>query len=240
MWLVTSVLSVSEQSPQRASTNWSTPEYRESVIELLGVIAYGELQAFERLAADASMAPDIIHRAAIAEMAVGEFGHYQQICARLVEMGADAAAAMEPFRDVIDGFHVSTAPADWLEGMVKAYVGDGIGMHFYREVAAYLDPETQQLVNGVCDDLGHSEFFVDTIREEIERDPVVAGRLALWGRRLVGEVLAQAQRVAAEHHGLMALMMGGQGPDIVELSEAFKRLTDAHRQRMQSLGLRSG
>ena len=35
----------------------------------------------------------------------------------------------------------STAhPADdWLEGLVKAYVGDGIAPDFYREIATYVD-----------------------------------------------------------------------------------------------------
>ena len=35
------------------------------------------------------------------------------------------------------------------------------------------------------------------------------GRLALWGRRLVGEALSQAQRVAAERDALAALLVGG-------------------------------
>ena len=38
---------------------------------------------------------------------------------------------------------------------------------------------------------------VDRVRRAIEEDPVVAGRLALWGRRIVGEALAQAQTVVA-------------------------------------------
>ena len=36
------------------------------------------------------------------------------------------------------------------------------------------------------------------LKAAIEADPRVAGRLALWGRRLMGEALSQAQRVAAE------------------------------------------
>ena len=46
---------------------------------------------------------------------------------------------MEPFVAPIDGFHESTAPADWLEGLMKAYVGDGVGADFYREIARFLD-----------------------------------------------------------------------------------------------------
>ena len=46
----------------------------------------------------------------------------------------------------IDQFHAHTAPADWLEGLIKAYVGDGLANDFYREIAAYLDPDTRDLV----------------------------------------------------------------------------------------------
>ena len=42
---------------------------------------------------------------------------------------------MKPF----DAFHAHTAPRDWLEGLVKAYVGDGLAADFYREIAAFLD-----------------------------------------------------------------------------------------------------
>ena len=143
---------------------------------------------------------------------------------------------MGPFVDAIDGFHVSTAPADWLEGLIKAYVGDGIAADFYRYVAQYLDPQTQELVNEVCSDLGHSEFVVGAVRDAIVSDPVVAGRLALWGRRLMGEVLAQSQRVAVQREALVELVLGGGG-DLGDLTRMFADMTDAHSERMRSLGL---
>ena len=105
---------------------------------------------------------------------------------------------MQPFVGRVDAFHARTAPADWLEGLVKAYVGDGVAADFYREVAGLLDPETQALVADVLADTGHAEFVIARVRAAIEADPRVAGRLALWARRLVGEALGQAQRVAAE------------------------------------------
>lgn len=216
--------------------DWNDPLYQEAVVDLLGALAYGELQAFERLAADASMAPDFGNRASIAEMSVAEFGHYKLLRDRLIEIGADPAAAMGPFVDAIDGFHVSTAPADWLEGLIKAYVGDGIAADFYRYVAQYLDPQTQELVNEVCSDLGHSEFVVGAVRYAIASDPVVAGRLALWGRRLMGEVLAQSQRVAVQREALVELVLGGGG-DLGDLARMFADMTDAHSERMASLGL---
>lgn len=215
-------------------------EYRDAVIDLLGVLAYGELSAFERLAADAALAPKIDDKAAIAGMATSEYRHFLALRDRLAELGVDPGEAMLPFRPALDGFHAHTAPSDWLEGLVKAYVGDGIGTDFYKEIANSLDPRTRELVLAVCDDMGNSEFIVDRVRTAIEADPRVAGRLALWGRRLVGEALSQAQRVAAERDALSMLLVGGvdrPGTDLAEIGRMLARLTDNHARRMAALGL---
>jgi hypothetical protein len=216
------------------------PEYRAAVIDLLGVLALGELTAFERLAGDAAFAPTLTDKSALAEMAVAEFHHFVLLRDRLAELGADPTVAMAPFQPALDAFHERTAPSDWLEGLVKAYVGDGIGEDFYREITAYVDPSTRQLVLQVLEDTGHSKFAVERVRAAIEADPRVAGRLALWGRRLVGEALSQAQRVAAERDALSALLVGGvdrPGADLAEIGRMFARLTDAHSKRMAALGL---
>ena len=120
---------------------------------------------------------------------------------------------------------------------MKAYVGDGIAADFYRAVAELLDPRTQELVLAVLKDTGHAEFAVARVREAIEADPRVAGRLALWARRLVGEALGQAQRVAAEREALASLLAGGEGSQLGEIGRMFAQLTDSHTRRMAALGL---
>ena len=216
------------------------PTYRAAVVDLLGALAYGELTAFSRLAADAEMAPNQPAKAALAQVAVAEFHHYQALTSRLTEMGADPDVAMEPFIAPIDGFHDRTRPSGWLEGLVKAYVGDGIATDFYREISAYVDPWTQTLVRSVLQDVGQAEFAVKAVREAIEADPRIAGRLALWARRLVGEALSQSQRVAVERDALASLLVGGinrPGADLAEMGRMFSRLTDEHIRRMGQLGL---
>jgi hypothetical protein len=137
----------------------------------------------------------------------------------------------------IDEFHSRTAPADWLEGLVKAYVGDGIAADFYRTVAELLDDQTRALVLEVLADTGHAEFAVARVREAIAADPRVAGRLALWARRLVGEALGQAQRVAAERQALARMLAGGEVTQLGQIGRMFAQLTDAHARRMAALGL---
>lgn len=214
--------------------------YLAGVVDLLGVLAYGELTAFERLAEDAAMAPTLRDKAALATMASAEMEHFSRLRDRLSALGADADAAMEPFRATFDSFHQHTRPADWLEGLVKAYVGDGLAADFYREVAAYVDADTRELILTTLDDTGHSEFVVPRVREAVATDGRVGGRLALWGRRLVGEALSQAQQVVAQRDELSALLAGGSdrpGMDLATIGRMMVRLTERHSERMAALGL---
>jgi hypothetical protein len=206
-----------------------------AVVDLLGALAYGELTAFERLAADSGLAPTLSDKAALGAMAVAEFGHFRLLRDRLAQLGVDPEQAMAPFVGPLDVFHEQTAPKDWLEGLVKAYVGDGIASDFYREVAQFVDESTRALVLEVLADTGHASFAVERVRAGIEAEPALRGRLALWARRLVGEALSSAQRVAVERDAL-ARLLGGSG-DLAEVARLLARITDAHTQRMAALGL---
>lgn len=211
----------------------------EPVLDLLGVLAYGELSAFERLAADAALAPTLSDRAALDGLAVTEYSHFCRLRDRLTALGADPDAVMGTFADALEEFHDHTAPSDFLEGLVKAVVGDGIAADFYREVARTpaVDPATRQIVLDALAEGDRTAFATTRVRAAVDADPVLAGRLALWARRLVGEALTQAHRVAAEHPGLTTLLGGVGGT--AEVSQMFVRIAEAHARRMTALGLES-
>ncbi len=73
---------MTEQGPPASALD-SDPEYRAAVVDLIAVLAYGELTAFERLAADAAMAPTIDDKAALAGMATAEYRHFLVLRDRL-------------------------------------------------------------------------------------------------------------------------------------------------------------
>lgn len=225
---------------ESADTPDADPAYREAVVDLLAVISYGEISAFERLAEDAKLAPTLSDKVDLATMASLELTKVHRLHDRLRGFGVDPFEAMSPFRTPIDEFHQRSVPADWYEGLVKAYVGDGLANDFYREIAAYLDPDTRDLVVASMEEGTHAAFVVERVRAAIADDPRLGGRLALWGRRLMGEALTQAQRVAADRDALTALLAGGvdrPGLDLAALGRMFTRLTDRHMERMGELGL---
>src|SRR6266508_4004251 len=243
-WYVVAVLvaesgslrGVSEQSPSTPTPLDQPAPPVEAVIDLLGVLAYAELLAFDRMAADARLAPDLRRRAVLSEMAAREIDNYARISRRLQVLGVDPEDAMRPFVAPLQEYHDQTEPKDWLEALTKAYVGDGIADDFYGEVAALLNAPDRDLVLDVLHDSRHGDFAVEEIRAAIAADPKVANRLSMWARRLVGEALSQAQRVAAERSELTALIVSGAG-DQAGLASLFKRLTLDHTSRMTAVGL---
>jgi tRNA-(MS[2]IO[6]A)-hydroxylase (MiaE)-like len=209
---------------------------REAVVDLLGMLAYGELLAFDRMAADARLAPDLHRRAILSEMAGVEIANYRRLATRLAELGADPEDAMRAFIAPLDAYHDQTEPRDYLEALTKAYVGDGIADDFFREVAALLGQPDRELVLDVLHDTRYDDFAADEIRQAIVADPKVANRLSMWARRLVGEGLSQAQQVAADRVALARLIVSGS-TDESAVRDLLKRLTNAHTVRMAAVGL---
>ncbi|WP_214412692.1 ferritin-like fold-containing protein [Sphaerisporangium fuscum] len=222
------------------------------VVDLLGVLAYAELTAFLRLAEDAAaFAPSLTDRAALSDLAAAEYAHFRLLRDRLTWLGVDPEEAMAPFVAALDDWHAQTRPGDWLEALVKAYVGTGIAGDFYREAARHVDPETRKLVDEVLAEESRSEFVVERVRAGLAENPKLSGRLALWARRMVGEALSQGHRLAAARPELALLLVSmapqeagtseaGTGEDLVEIGRLFARLTEEHGKRMAALGLVPG
>ena len=191
--------------------DFQDPAYREAVVDLLGAIAYGEISAFERLAEDAKMAPD----ARATRWRWRRWPRPSSGTSRGCTSGSPSSAPTRSTR-----WRRSIAPIDEVP---RATPRRPTGTRAWsRRTSATGSPrtstarsrrtstaETRDLVIASLEDAGQADFVVDRIRRAIAADPPLGGRLALWGRRLMGEALTQAQRVAAERDALSALLAGG-------------------------------
>lgn len=213
----------------------STPQFA-ALKDLLGLICYGQLAAFGRLAAQSADAPDLARRALMSQLAAAELAPYRRLAKRLVELEITPEDAMAPFVAPLDAYHDSTRPADWLEALVKAYIGDGIADDFYREIANLLDDPDRSLVLEVLHERALAEFAVEHVRDAIAAEDGRGDQLALWARRLVGEAVTQTQRVAEKNPALAGLIASADNAPN-GLGELIKRLVTSHTARMRALGL---
>lgn len=206
------------------------------VIDLFAVLAYGEISAFYRLAEEAKLSPTLRGKVAVAKMAAAEMGHFQTLESALADRGVDVFDAMAPFVRALDAYHASTDPSTWLESMVKFYVGDGIAADFYTEIAGALTPDIAEVVRDVLEETSHSEFVVEEVRNAVSQNRADRDRLTLWGRRLLGEAITQAQYVMAQRDELTDLVLTATG-DLNGIAMLFERMQNSHAERMAVLGL---
>jgi len=69
---------MSEESIKAAEPWTDDPAYRQGVVDLLGIVAYGALSAFERLADDGRMTPELADKVHMATMAARQVAHFER------------------------------------------------------------------------------------------------------------------------------------------------------------------
>ena len=217
-----------------------TPEQIRQSLAVLGMLAFSELAAFSRLAADAAMAPTLEQRLELSRLAGVALGRLELAGARVAELGGELQPAMTPFAGLLTEFDDRTVPRTWWERLLKAYVGYGVADDFARIVARAVDDRTRDLVVQALSDDGHAELVVGSLAAASATDATLASRLALWGRRLFGEALGVVQGVIADHAELQGLLEASvvDLPGVGEPQQRlFAVLTADHSRRMERLGL---
>lgn len=211
------------------------PSSNEAVRQLLGILGCGEIFGFHTLA-DASIRSEQFDQSVrLMEMAGQHIEGYHRVRDRLRDSGADPDALIGSFAGPLGAFHERTKPSDEYQALLKAYVGNGIAADFVREMASSLDEDTNAFVLDVLAQPQVDELAVGRLRAVMAGDQALAGPMALWGRRLMGEALSQAQRVAADRPELLALVLGPS--DLEGFQQMVVRMTANHSARMRSLGL---
>jgi hypothetical protein len=219
-----------------------TPEPRE----FLGQLAYLQLSQFEILTNELKFSPKTQYKAELSEAAAKSFEKYRAISKKLAGLGVDPTDAMDPYVERIETFHSRTAGNNWHESVIKVYLVSGLLDDFYRRLAVGLEPALRGDVEKALNDKKFESFAKRVLLESMEVDPQLPSSLALWGRRLMGDVLLEL-RGAFDNRKLAGL------PKTKKLSAADERelnlaayskiepliseLIGAHTIRMDALGL---
>jgi hypothetical protein len=223
-----------------------TPAHDDGLVVLTGLAAYLELAAFGLLASRSVDAPDLVTRQSLATVAGRVLARQRRLLDVAAARGRDAGTAMAPFDGVLADFDARTAPDGWAEGLLKGVVGHGVAQDLCRELAAGLPPADGAALRRAVDDDGPEEADAPAtvvLAEAASTDEVLASRLALWGRRVVGEALGLVPTLLAAHPALARLAVAARAnqedasADDDVRSWLMSRLTAEHTRRMDRIGL---
>jgi hypothetical protein len=198
-------------------------------VAFLGQAAHIQLEAFESLARAVATAPTLGAKEGLSSAAGIALRKHHALIAELRRAGVEPVDVMAPFAPVTDRFREAVADADWYELLLAVHITTGMLDDFFGKLSAGLPHDLAGRVRVILADRSGD----DVLRRELERGiaerPGLADRLALWGRRLVGDTLLVARSA------LRAAEPAGRVDEDIE--PVFTELIADHTRRMDALGL---
>jgi hypothetical protein len=237
------VIRGSARTPARILVAMTTSD-DAALIELAGLAAYVRLRLFGLVGGHIIDAPDLdaAHRMLTVASRVGE--QQEALLAIGAEHGLDPVPLMAPFVGILDSFESRTASSTWWEGLLKGIVGHGVSSDLCRLLARGLpDDDAAAIRDALAYDVDAPERITTVVRAATEADPRLGSRLALWGRRVVGESLSLCQELLVTRPTLgelarqAAAASSESGKHADAIAWAMSELTAEHSRRMDRMGL---
>lgn len=244
--------------PTAARTGAPTPTAQDT-LALLGLVASFELTEVTEAAAVTDPSLGSVHLLASGRRVAAAVARCERVLAEVEARGGSGPVEVARFDGVFDDFDVRTAASTPEEAVLRGFVGRSVAEDLCRLVAPVLDDAARDVVLDVVGAGGVGDDEVDAVARAAAADPVLAARLALWGRRLVGESLRLVQQLLVQHEAFARLAVVARdaarttddeaaedtGETVavpVEASDAtaawvLRRLTERHALRMKRLGL---
>ncbi|QCR18881.1 hypothetical protein C1N71_04980 [Agrococcus sp. SGAir0287] len=148
----------------------------------------------------------------------------------LLPRDVEPLTAMEPFFASSERFAKEVAGADWYEQVLSLHVTTGLLSDFFVAYGAGLPDDDRDAVLRVLTRETGQPLLARELQRAIAQNPRLAARMALWGRRLVGDTLLQ-------------MYLAVHGPEDASpapsqrLEPAFNDIVASHTRRMDALGL---
>jgi hypothetical protein len=203
-------------------------ELAPDVVSYLGQVAYFELAVFETLSRAVSESPTLASKEGLSAVAGDALAKHHGVVAELRKLKVDPASAMEPFAASIDRFEELTRGNDWLETLVSVYITGGFLDDFFQRLVGGLPKALAVRVQTLIEPDREAAIIVEQLQQAIAADSRVASRLALFGRRLLGDAILLARNAIAGS--------GDKAHDEARMEPVFTELIAAHSRRMDALG----
>ena len=212
----------------------------------LGQVAYHQLCTFEVLTNELKYSPNTSYKAELSAASSKHFLRYKALAKSLELLGVEPAEAMDPFIERIETYNSKLTGVDWYETLLKIYLTQGLLDDFFRRLAVGLDTKLAAEVNRALSDRTFEKFVVKVLNESMAKDPLLNSRLALWGRRVMGDTLLEVRSVLDDRKlagvAKNRRLSNQELRDVrlqayTKLEPLITELIAAHSARMDALGL---
>jgi hypothetical protein len=210
-----------------------------ATVELLGVLTYAQLRAFETTAAAIRHAPDVRAADRVAGFADQEYRAYRLLRGHLDDLTDLPEGAIERQRSRVDAFFSALPIDDWWSACTFFAAGLPMAADFARAVAPALEEETAAVV---VEALAGREDFTDFAVAEATavtgQDPERIARARRLAAEITGSAFTTFQGAITDTDALIVLLdhLENSGTGDV-LRETAVSLLEQHRRRMHALGL---
>ncbi|WP_213813845.1 ferritin-like fold-containing protein [Glaciihabitans sp. dw_435] len=211
------------------ATKVDLAELTPDTTSFLGRAAYLQLTLFENLSRAVATAPTTEAKATISQAASLSLAKHHGLTAEIVRLGMTPAEVMEPNRVAIDRFQRMTQGSDWYETVASCYVTAGFLDDFFLRLSAGLPAETAKHVAAVYESPSGEKLLGAELLSAIAANPRLSSRLAMWGRRLVGDTMLVARSALVSSDN--------RDSDEARIEPVFTELIASHTRRMDALGL---
>jgi hypothetical protein len=219
--------------PRRERRPGPRPDLAEVAPELRPFLAQAaclQLGAFQALSALVADVPGFSAKEAVGLAAGRSLARHQRLVAELMELGEDPEQAMTPFGPAVEAYFRRVRGEDWVERLLAARIGGGLLDDFFAVIAPGVDAGGRRGLPALFEVDPHDGGALEAILlERLAADPALGSRLAMWGRRLVGDTLLVARSVLA--------LSGDPDTDEAHMEPIFTEIIAAHTRRMDALGL---
>lgn len=215
----------------------AAPERRLATVELLGVLAYGQLRAFAAMSSAVRFAPDARAADRIAGFARLEHDAYCALHDHLDTLTDLPTAAMDRQKGLFDRFFGRAPLDDWFGAAVFFAFGIPLARDFMRTVVPMLDPESGDVVLRTLEDRAEVEAAaIALLRSELNSD-TSRERARSIVADLLGQALTSFQQAAGDSDALSVLLGAQDDAPSIEVRRLAMGLLSAHRGRLVELGL---
>lgn len=204
-------------------------EFAPGILPFLGLTTYLQLGLYEAAARAVAGASSLESKEVLATAAGITLTKHQRLSDELRRRGRAPHHVMAPYTPVIDRYIERIDTPDWHQHVLSIYLVGGLFDDFFAELASGLTDSFRDEAQAILRDTSGRDELRELLAREISVDPMLANRLALWGRRLVGDTLLISREVLSLSEGRTFVAS--------HVEPIFTELIADHTRRMDELGL---